>query len=127
MVEVILNNVAATGHPIHLHGHNMWLAGQGNTSDGLFVEDKWRFQLKVGERTAYRDTLGIALDSWTVLRFVANNPGVWLLHCHSEMHLATGMGFVFVVGEKETQRQFQGSRGFRWRKELPQSNLPLMR
>jgi L-ascorbate oxidase len=32
-----------------------------------------------------------------IKRFVANNPGVWFLHCHIEAHLAMGMGFVVIV------------------------------
>ena len=31
------------------------------------------------------------------MRFVANNPGVWYLHCHIMAHLTMGMGFVVIV------------------------------
>lgn len=31
-----------------------------------------------------RDRWMIAPSSYTVIRFVANNPGVWFLHCHME-------------------------------------------
>jgi FtsP/CotA-like multicopper oxidase with cupredoxin domain len=31
------------------------------------------------------------------MRFRAQNPGVWLLHCHTEPHLDRGMAVVFHV------------------------------
>lgn len=30
-------------------------------------------------------------NRWVVIRFVANNPGVWPIHCHIEWHLKMGM------------------------------------
>lgn len=30
--------------------------------------------------------------SWAITRFVANNPGLWLLHCHYAWHMSEGMG-----------------------------------
>ena len=35
---------------------------------------------------AQRDTLTLMPSSWVVLRFVANNPGIWPLHCHILWH-----------------------------------------
>ncbi|CAG8634644.1 14322_t:CDS:2, partial [Racocetra persica] len=32
-----------------------------------------------------RDTTTIPADGWTILRFVADNPGVWGFHCHIEV------------------------------------------
>ena len=34
---------------------------------------------------------------YSVIRFKANNPGVWALHCHIGPHMASGMMMVFVV------------------------------
>eukprot|EP00745_Piridium_sociabile_P012734 TRINITY_DN193665_c0_g1_i1.p2 TRINITY_DN193665_c0_g1~~TRINITY_DN193665_c0_g1_i1.p2 ORF type:complete len:115 (+),score=6.58 TRINITY_DN193665_c0_g1_i1:375-719(+) len=36
-------------------------------------------------------------DSWTVIRVIFDNPGVWLFHCHIAWHLAMGMAITFVV------------------------------
>ncbi|KAJ1726005.1 ferroxidase fet3, partial [Coemansia sp. Benny D160-2] len=30
------------------------------------------------------------------IRFRADNPGVWLLHCHMDIHFAMGMAMTFV-------------------------------
>ena len=34
---------------------------------------------------------------WAVIRFRANNPGLWAFHCHIEYHVAIGMATVFDV------------------------------
>jgi Multicopper oxidase len=32
---------------------------------------------------------------FTVIRFVANNPGAWFFHCHIDWHLVMGMAVAF--------------------------------
>jgi len=34
---------------------------------------------------------------WLKIRFVANNPGTWLFHCHVDWHVEMGMAVVFEV------------------------------
>lgn len=48
-------------------------------------------------RATYRDTVQIPSRGYAVLRFRADNPGVWLLHCHVAWHAATGMGMLLDV------------------------------
>jgi hypothetical protein len=48
-------------------------------------------------RAALRDTVQIPSRGYAVLRFRADNPGVWLFHCHILWHLATGMAMVIDV------------------------------
>ncbi|KAJ3021920.1 UNVERIFIED_CONTAM: hypothetical protein HDU68_009405 [Siphonaria sp. JEL0065] len=46
-------------------------------------------------------------DSWfgyTVIRFVADNPGVWLFHCHIEWHIAAGLVMTFVESLRDIQK-----------------------
>jgi iron transport multicopper oxidase len=38
-----------------------------------------------------RDTVAVMPNSYAVLRFKANNPGVWLFHCHIEWHVEMGL------------------------------------
>lgn len=38
-----------------------------------------------------------------VLRFVADNPGIWLFHCHIEWHLLTGLAATFVEAPLDLQ------------------------
>jgi FtsP/CotA-like multicopper oxidase with cupredoxin domain len=48
-------------------------------------------------RAALRDTVQIPSRGYAVLRFRAENPGVWLLHCHMLWHSATGMAMLIDV------------------------------
>ena len=36
---------------------------------------------------ALRDTVDVQANSYLVLRFVANNPGLHIFHCHIDWHL----------------------------------------
>jgi len=46
-----------------------------------------------------KDTVSIPSGGFTVMRFKADNPGFWIVHCHYEWHANTGMAVVFQVGE----------------------------
>ncbi|KAF9367081.1 hypothetical protein CPB97_006368, partial [Podila verticillata] len=43
-----------------------------------------------------RDTVTVPRKGYTVIRFKADNPGVWALHCHIEWHVTTGLVMQFV-------------------------------
>ncbi|CAM0952255.1 unnamed protein product [Alopecurus aequalis] len=95
-----LNNKTET-HPWHLHGHDFWVLGHG---DGKFnpASDAWRL-LNVKD-PIMKNTVPLHPDGWTALRFHANNPGVWLFHCHIEAHVFMGMGVVFEEGVERVSR-----------------------
>ena len=38
-----------------------------------------------------RDTLVVEAYAWALVRFVADNPGLWAFHCHIAWHLAAGL------------------------------------
>ncbi|KAL3721665.1 hypothetical protein ACJRO7_034061 [Eucalyptus globulus] len=89
-VEIILQNAntmtannSAT-HPWHLHGHDFWVLGYGMGKFDISNDPK-KYNLA---NPIMKNTL----------RFVADNPGVWLFHCHIESQLYMGMGVVFEEG-----------------------------
>ncbi len=45
-----------------------------------------------------KDTVTIPEGGYTIIRFVADNPGVWFFHCHLDFHSEIGMGFLLRVG-----------------------------
>lgn len=51
-----------------------------------------------------RDTVLVQEQSWAVIRFVADNPGVWTFHCHIDWHNLSGMAMTFVVGRDQISR-----------------------
>lgn len=48
-------------------------------------------------KAALRDTVQIPSRGYAVIRFKADNPGVWLLHCHILWHSVTGMAMLIDV------------------------------
>lgn len=51
-----------------------------------------------------KDTVTVPDGGYTIVRFVANNPGFWLFHCHIEFHVEVGMAIVFKVGDYHQMR-----------------------
>ncbi|CAD6255736.1 unnamed protein product [Miscanthus lutarioriparius] len=51
---------------------------------------------------ARKNTVLVPNLGWAAIRFVADNPGAWFIHCHFEFHLAMGMVAVFVVEDGST-------------------------
>lgn len=41
-----------------------------------------------------KDTITVPNGGYVVIRFKADNPGLWFLHCHIEFHASHGMGLV---------------------------------
>lgn len=51
------------------------------------------------DRPLYKDTVMVPNPGYLKIKFRADNPGFWLVHCHIEWHLSFGMGFILQVGE----------------------------
>ena len=97
-------------HPFHLHGYHFWvrvlsslllifLKSTAFTVLYLILAPFLSLQVMGGangtypgasgaapflntEDPPYRDTSSILPNSYMVLRFVADNPGAWMFHCH---------------------------------------------
>ncbi|KAF8717179.1 Ferroxidase laccase, partial [Rhizoctonia solani] len=94
-VDLILNNLdTAIDHPYHLHGMTFWIVAEGSGSLSLEEAESVSYNTTNPIR---RDTHIIPASSWAVLRFEANNPGVWFMHCHIDWHLAEGFAAVIIV------------------------------
>ncbi|XP_073980604.1 uncharacterized protein [Rhodnius prolixus] len=91
-------------HPFHLHGYHFYVLEQGIFSSdpaaGLKELNRRLDNGEVRNPTApMKDTITLSLGGYAVIRFVADNPGFWYMHCHFTFHLETGMALVFQVGE----------------------------
>ncbi|KAK3103109.1 hypothetical protein FSP39_016527 [Pinctada imbricata] len=42
-----------------------------------------------------KDTVMVPRGGYVVIRFKADNPGLWMLHCHIALHVMAGMSLVF--------------------------------
>ncbi|KAL1200571.1 Laccase-8 [Cardamine amara subsp. amara] len=95
-VEVVLQNTAiitAESHPMHLHGFNFYVLGYGIGNYDP-IHDARKLNLF---NPQMHNTVGVPPGGWVVLRFIANNPGVWLFHCHMDAHLPYGIMMAFIV------------------------------
>ncbi|CAI9760810.1 unnamed protein product [Fraxinus pennsylvanica] len=95
-IEIVMQNTALIGienHPIHLHGFNFYVLAQGFGNFNR-TRDSRKFNFVNPQK---RNTIGVPVGGWAVVRFRANNPGVWLMHCHLDVHLPWGLATAFVV------------------------------
>nr|QWT83288.1 multicopper oxidase [Toona sinensis] len=95
-VEIVFqgtNLIAGTDHPMHLHGYSFYVVGWGF---GNFDKDKDPLNYNLVD-PPLQNTIAVPKNGWAVIRFKANNPGVWFMHCHLERHLNWGMEMAFIV------------------------------
>jgi FtsP/CotA-like multicopper oxidase with cupredoxin domain len=75
LVRINLVNDSSSVHPMHLHGHHFLVLSR----DGKAV------------RPWSTDTLEMLPHERYSVAFRANNPGLWMLHCHNLDHAADGL------------------------------------
>nr|CAB3502882.1 unnamed protein product [Digitaria exilis] len=95
-VQVVLqgtNIFAGENHPIHIHGYDFYILGEGF---GNFDAATDMAKLNMDD-PPMRNTVGVPVNGWAVIRFVADNPGVWLMHCHLDVHITWGLAMAFLV------------------------------
>ncbi|GAA0157539.1 oxidase [Lithospermum erythrorhizon] len=100
-VEIVFQTtglVAAENHPMHLHGYNFHVLGQGfGNFDPIRDQKELNFV-----NPQIRNTFDVPIKGWAVIRFRANNPGAWYMHCHIEAHLPIGLAVVLMVEDGPT-------------------------
>lgn len=98
IVEIVLNNNDTGKHPFHLHGHifEVYERGPdyGDADEPVPYNESAPYTPR--EHPLFRDTLYVRPQSYFVIRFKADNPGVWFFHCHIEWHLLQGLAITMV-------------------------------
>ncbi|XP_050239501.1 laccase-17-like [Quercus robur] len=95
-VELVMQDTSILGaesHPLHLHGFNFFVVGQGF---GNFDPNKDPSKFNLVDPNE-RNTVGVPSGGWVAIRFQADNPGVWFMHCHLEIHTSWGLKMAWVV------------------------------
>ncbi|PNS15351.1 Iron transport multicopper oxidase [Sphaceloma murrayae] len=96
-IRLVLYNYFQFGpHPMHMHGHNVFVLAEGY--------GKWDGHVVRPENPQRRDTQivraaraksggqpGEVEPAYIVLQIEADNPGVWPLHCHIAWHVSGGL------------------------------------
>jgi FtsP/CotA-like multicopper oxidase with cupredoxin domain len=77
VVRMTISNDSGDGHPMHLHGHHVLvLSRDGEPATG----SPW-----------WVDSLEVDDGESLVIAFVADNPGIWMDHCHNLPHAGEGL------------------------------------
>ena len=116
-VQLVLSALDVRGmeHPIHLHGHSFQVVGIyygqysgerltransditcGNTA--VCSAPQWSSgapPVTISTKTVRKDTVIVPAGGYVIIRFLANNPGWYIMHCHIEADLEGGMAVVF--------------------------------
>lgn len=85
IIDIIISNFDDGAHPFHLHGYKFFVLASGS---GYFNYDYSTIDTTNPLR---RDTATVEAFGWVLLRLVADNPGVWPLHCHVAWHSEAGL------------------------------------
>jgi FtsP/CotA-like multicopper oxidase with cupredoxin domain len=75
LVRIDLVNHSGTVHPMHLHGHHFLVLSRNEKA----------------VRPWSTDTLNMLPHESFEVSFRANNPGLWMLHCHNLPHARDGL------------------------------------
>ena len=91
VVVMTIANTSGQVHPMHLHGHHaVVLSRDGEPATG---SPWWVDSLDVGDGETYD------------IAFLADNPGIWMDHCHNLTHAADGMvGHLMYEGVRGSYR-----------------------
>ncbi|TFK17800.1 laccase 13 [Coprinopsis marcescibilis] len=73
-----------TPHPIHFHGHLFSVVRSAGSNVYNYANPVRRDVVNIGESN----------DNVTI-RFLTDNAGPWILHCHIDWHLVLGLSVVF--------------------------------
>jgi iron transport multicopper oxidase len=96
VVDVYLNNTDGGEHPFHLHGHKFWIIATSDYPQAEYLYHGDYIQ---------RDVVSVPAVGWAKIRFVANNPGAWLFHCHIDWHMSAGLALAFIVSPEQLLAQ----------------------
>ncbi|GAA5806722.1 hypothetical protein MFLAVUS_000070 [Mucor flavus] len=112
VIDIVIQNTRmradpCRSHPWHTHGHSHWEIAYGS---GEYIEER-DGQIRNVPNPIYKDlTLVYPQESeklytspnqteigcgWSKIRILADNPGIWAMHCHNSPHMYLGMMLAF--------------------------------
>ena len=122
MVLINIGTGAHQNLPIHVHGHTFEVIKMGlptvhedgtsvhnndikcetgasnensNCSNPSWRDETWNERIPgLSPKPVRKDTVVVPYGGYTIIRFKASNPGIWLLHGHDDFHSIQGMALV---------------------------------
>ncbi|TDH69363.1 hypothetical protein CCR75_009753 [Bremia lactucae] len=107
-IEFVVVNETPDQHPFHMHAHSLFVTGTGTATladiragnlpqrlNGPMLHDVFTVPAcETDSADACTTKFG-----YTIFRMNADNPGVWMMHCHIDWHFVLGLGMLIVEGE----------------------------
>ncbi|KAF2659270.1 multicopper oxidase [Lophiostoma macrostomum CBS 122681] len=102
VIDILIQNFDDGNHPFHLHGYKFFVLASGHgyaphpvANPAAEASDLYsNIDLSNPLR---RDTVSVEAFGWALIRFVADNPGLWSFHCHISWHAEAGLLMQFLV------------------------------
>lgn len=116
-VNIIINNLDDGAHPFHLHGNHFYVLSSFEPQSraekpGIYNPyDPERDQLRGWinyKNPIRRDTVSVPSMGHVLITFTADNPGLWLLHCHMLVHMGSGMAAGIQIGQEDDYEHIRG-------------------
>lgn len=96
LVTMTFVNDGVTEHPMHVHGHAFTVVSTNG---------------KPWSAGVMKDTVLVPPQGTVIVRFLADNPGVWMVHCHELHHAEAGMDFLIAYHGAPRLTQLGGPTG----------------
>ncbi|KAK7724129.1 hypothetical protein SLS64_000463 [Diaporthe eres] len=103
VVQLVVDNADTGKHPFHLHGHAFQAVWRSAEDVGPFADSN-ATEADFSPVPMRRDTFVLPPQGNIVLRFRADNPGIWLFHCHIEWHVESGLIATMVEAPLDLQQ-----------------------
>ena len=106
-VDVIINNLDDGSHPFHLHGYSFYILATYKSTHGWGSYNPYSSSSSTPtpvfnlDNPLRKDTVSVPRRGYAVIRFRADNEGLWMLHCHVLVHLGSGMAMGLQIGGNE--------------------------
>jgi FtsP/CotA-like multicopper oxidase with cupredoxin domain len=109
-IDILIQNMDDGNHPFHLHGYKFWVMAQGHGyAPALHTDPSLYSSLHLNTTNPLRrDTASLEAYGWMLIRFLADNAGVWAFHCHIGWHAEAGLMMVFATRVDGLEKQGWG-------------------
>ena len=87
-LDIVINNLDEEGHPFHLHGYDFWVLSTYSSTYNWGSYNPFEDEEVPGgpyntATPVKKDTVLVPRRGYAVLRLRADNPGIWMFHCHN--------------------------------------------
>jgi FtsP/CotA-like multicopper oxidase with cupredoxin domain len=113
-VDLIINNLDDGSHPFHLHGYSFYVLATHRSENGWGSYNPFATKGASAAKPVInlrnpvkKDTVSVPRRGYVIIRFKADNEGIWMLHCHILFHQGSGMAMGIHVGVDEGHEDFE--------------------